>query len=93
MKEQNNSIRAIIERRIAACGKTKREVTELAGINSGNLNKMIDSPSWPTLERIAKALDITVAELVSEKDINKNNGDTVVRCSKCGNEIKVKFEQ
>ena len=93
MEEQNNSIRAIIERRITASGKTKREVTELAGINSGNLNKMLDSPSWPTLERIAKALDITVAELVSDEDVNRTNGETVIRCSKCGNEIKVKFEQ
>ena len=66
MEQQNYTIRTIIEKRIAESGKTKREVTELAGINSGNLNKMLDSPSWPTLERIAQALGITVSELVAD---------------------------
>lgn len=91
MEERDNSIRAIIERRIAASGKTKREVTELAGINSGNLNKMIDSPSWPTLERIARALDISVAELISEAN-PQPDGDAVITCPECGRKILLKAE-
>lgn len=89
MEQQNNTIRTIIEKRIAESGKTKREVTELAGINSGNLNKMLDSPSWPTLERIAQALGITVSELVADPS---NTIEPIMRCPRCGQEIKIKIE-
>ena len=90
MEEKNITIRTIIEKRIAESGKTKREVTELAGINSGNLNKMLDSPSWPTLERIAQALGITVSELVAD------NPDSIIEpqqhCPYCGHELSIKVE-
>lgn len=89
MEQQNNTIRTIIEKRIADSGKTKREVTELAGINSGNLNKMLDSPSWPTLERIAQALGITVSELVTDPS---NPVKPTMRCPRCGQEIKVELK-
>lgn len=90
MEEQNITIRTIIEKRIAESGKTKREVTELAGINSGNLNKMLDSPSWPTLERIAQALGITVSELVAD-----NPSSTIepqMHCPYCGHDLNIKVE-
>jgi len=90
MEQQNNTIRAIIEKRIAESGKTKREVTELAGINSGNLNKMLDSPSWPTLERIAQALGITVSELVSDNPASII--EPMMRCPYCGHELNIKVE-
>lgn len=89
MEQQNNTIRTIIEKRIADSGKTKRELTELAGINSGNLNKMLDSPSWPTLERIAQALGITVSELVADPS---NQVEPLMHCPYCGHELNIKVE-
>ena len=89
MEQQNYTIRTIIEKRIAESGKTKREVTELAGINSGNLNKMLDSPSWPTLERIAQALGITVSELVADPS---NPVEPLMHCPYCGHELNIKVE-
>ena len=90
MEEQNITIRTIIEKRIAESGKTKREVTELAGINSGNLNKMLDSPSWPTLERIAQALGITVSELVADNP--SSHIEPQMHCPYCGHDINIKVE-
>ena len=90
MEEQNITIRTIIEKRIAESGKTKREVTELAGINSGNLNKMLDSPSWPTLERIAQALGITVSELVADNPAS--HIEPQQKCPYCGHDLNIKVE-
>lgn len=90
MEEQNITIRTIIEKRIAESGKTKREVTELAGINSGNLNKMLDSPSWPTLERIAQALGITVSELVADNPVS--HIEPQQKCPYCGHDLNIKVE-
>ena len=87
MEEKNITIRTIIEKRIAESGKTKREVTELAGINSGNLNKMLDSPSWPTLERIAQALGITVSELVADNPAS--HIEPQMHCPYCGKELRL----
>ncbi len=85
-----SKIRDILEMKIALSGLTKREVTELAGINSGNLNKMLDSPSWPTLERIAQALGITVSELVS--DAPASHIEPQQKCPYCGHDLNIKVE-
>ena len=90
MEEKKITIRTIIEKRIAESGKTKREVTELAGINSGNLNKMLDSPSWPTLERIAQALGITVSELVADNPAS--HIEPQMHCPYCGHDLNIKVE-
>lgn len=85
----NSKIRDILEMKIALAGLTKKEVAELAGINSGNLNKMLDSPSWPTLERIAQALGITVSELVADPS---NPVEPLMHCPYCGHELNIKVE-
>ena len=85
-----SKIRDILEMKIALVGLTKKEVAELAGINSGNLNKMLDSPSWPTLERIAQALGITVSELVS--DAPGHIIEPQQKCPYCGHDLNIKVE-
>lgn len=60
------SIREIIESKIKAAGLTKREAAARAGIHSGNINSMITAPSWPTLERLAAALGVSVPELITD---------------------------
>ena len=85
-----SKIRDILEMKIALAGLTKKEVAELAGINSGNLNKMLDSPSWPTLERIAQALGITVSELVA--DAPGHIIEPQQKCPYCGHDLNIKVE-
>lgn len=60
------SIREIIESKFKAAGLSKREAAARAGIHSGNLNSMIAAPSWPTLERLAAALGVSVPELITD---------------------------
>ena len=62
------SIQEIIEEKIRRAGKTKTSVCADIGINSGNLNRMLSSPSWPTLERIAGALGLSVAALITSPE-------------------------
>ena len=45
---------------------TKRDAAARAGIIPTNLNSMITAPSWPTLERLAAALGVSVCELIRE---------------------------
>lgn len=62
------TIQEIIEDKIRRAGKTKTSVCADIGINSGNLNRMLSSPSWPTLERIAGALGLSVAALITSPE-------------------------
>lgn len=59
-------IKTIIETKIKAAGITKKEAAERMGIIPNNINAMLDSPSWPTLEKLSRALGIPVSELVSD---------------------------
>ena len=59
-------IKTIIENKINAAGLTKKEVAERMGIIPNNINAMIASPSWPTLEKLSNALGVPVSELVSD---------------------------
>ena len=85
-----SKIRDILEMKIALAGLTKKEVAELAGIYSGNLNKMLDSPSWPTLERIAQALGITISELVADNPAS--HIEPQQKCPYCGHDLNIKVE-
>ncbi|MBP5714816.1 MAG: helix-turn-helix transcriptional regulator [Prevotella sp.] len=59
-------IRVIIEKKIKAANLNKKDLAERVGIASQNVNKMISSPTWATLERIAAALGLSVSELVAD---------------------------
>ncbi len=86
------TIQEIIEEKIRRAGLTKKEVSDRASFNSGNMNKMLASPSWPTLERIANALGLTVAQLVTPPEEEKSQEMIVKRvevpqsvtCPHCG---------
>lgn len=81
------SIREIIESKFKAAGLTKREAAARAGIHSGNINGMITAPSWPTLERLAAAMGVSVSELIrdpSSDDSSTPNPAGVPVCPRCG---------
>lgn len=79
-------IKSHIEARIREAGMTKKELAERMGAHAGSLNSMLEAPSWPTLQRVAKALGCDVPELFSDAI-----GQTI-RCPHCGKPIKVTLE-
>ena len=79
-------IKQYIEARIKAAGMTKKGLAERMGAHAGSLNSMLEAPSWPTLQRVAKALGCDVPELFSGAI-----GPTI-RCPHCGKPIKVTLE-
>lgn len=95
------TIQEIIEDKIRKAGKTKASLCLDVGINSGNLNRMLSSPSWPTLERIAVALGLTVAQLITPPDEERESVQLVERvkeipqrvvCPHCGVEIELEVK-
>ena len=85
-------IREIIENKIKAAGITKTEVANRMGIASQNLNSMMSNPTWPTLKRIAAALNMSVSDLVSEETEEDKQEEeferTTIICPYCGKPIK-----
>lgn len=83
-------IKNIIETKIKAAGITKKEAAERMGIIPNNINAMIESPSWPTLQKLSGALGIPVSELVAD------DPDSMIepqqKCPYCGHHINVKIE-
>lgn len=84
-------IREIIELKIKEANLTKKEVAERMGIIPNNINAMICNPSWPTLERLAEALGITVSELVSDKEKPHEN-EAVFTIGKDVTKVTIKIE-
>lgn len=85
---EKSSIRSILEMKIALSGMTKKQFAEKIGRTQGSLNDMLSSPSWPSLEKMASVLGLTVQQLVS--DGQPSQGELTIKCDKCGNIIKVK---
>ena len=80
-------IKSHIEARIREAGMTKKEFAARMGAHAGSLNSMLEAPSWPTLERVAKALGCDVPQLFSDAH------SSAIICPQCGHEIKIKVEQ
>ena len=80
-------IKSHIEARIREAGMTKKEFAAKMGAHAGSLNSMLEAPSWPTLERVAKALGCDVPQLFSD------SAASVIRCPQCGKPIRVRLEQ
>lgn len=79
-------VRTVIEAKIKAAGLKKNEVARRAGIIPTNLNGMITTPTWATLERIAAALGLSVSELVRDDQTAEpaTNPAGVPVCPRCG---------
>lgn len=86
------TIRQIIESKIKASGMTKKEAAARAGIHSGNINGMIAAPSWPTLERLAAALGVSVSELIRDPANDDSSSPAPVVgavCPHCGRALVI----
>ena len=87
------NVKELIEKRIEESGLTKKSFAEKMGISPANLNSMIKSPSFPTLEKVATALDMSLSQLFDEGETSKEtaHGSSLV-CPHCGKDIKVTLE-
>ena len=74
-------IRPFLEARIKDAGLTKKEFAERMGAHAGSLNSLLEAPSWPTLERIASALDTNVQDLFA--------GAPHITCPHCGHQFPI----
>jgi ribosome-binding protein aMBF1 (putative translation factor) len=87
--DDKKTIREIIEQRISAAGMSKRDFAKAIGRTAGSLNDLLSSPSWPSLEKMASVLGISVAELVSDGEPHSTHTAT---CPHCGHEIEITIE-
>lgn len=86
------NVKELIEKRIEESGLTKKSFAERMGISPANLNSMIKSPSFPTLEKVATALDMSLSQLFDEGETSKEtvHGSSLV-CPHCGKPISVEL--
>ena len=70
-------------------GYTQQELADKLGISRVGLTQLVNGkPSYPTLEKIAEALDVEMWELFKSKseiveEITEETKNTI-RCPKCG---------
>lgn len=79
-----NRIKEVIKER----GYTITSLADKLGIARESLSRMIVSPSYPTLEKIAAALGIPLWQLFASKEEIKSDV-----CPHCGMPIKIKIEK
>lgn len=83
-----SKIRDILEMKIVLAGMSKRDFAKAIGRTAGSLNDLLSSPSWPSLEKMASVLGISVSELVSDGDQPRH---TTV-CPHCGHELTIELK-
>ncbi|OJU55379.1 MAG: hypothetical protein BGN96_15805 [Bacteroidales bacterium 45-6] len=75
---------------IKKAGYTQEEFAGKMGISRVGLSQLLRSPSYPTLEKIAAALDVPMWQLfIEEVQPNQN----VITCPKCGTKLEVKEKE
>lgn len=70
-------------------GTTITDLSEKMGINRVNLSNMVNgNPTYETLEKIAAALGVNIAELFEQPRSNEAG----ITCPHCGKPITIKAE-
>lgn len=87
-----------IKEMLAAKGLTQKELAKQMGVTQSNISAIISRPSFPTLERIAAALDVepwqllappaVVEELKQARAQEAGQGVRLV-CPHCGKPLRV----
>lgn len=81
-----NRIKDVIKEK----GFTITSLADKLGIARESLSRMIVSPSYPTLEKIAVALNVPIWQLfASPSEIAKEQG-TGLHCPNCGAKLELK---
>ena len=81
-----NRIKDVIKEK----GFTITSLADKLGIARESLSRMIVSPSYPTLEKIATALNVPIWQLfASPNEVAKEQG-AGLRCPNCGAKLELK---
>lgn len=75
-------------------GYTQAEFAAKLNISRVGLSQLVNGkPSYPTLEKIASALDVPMWQLfASPKEVGVDNDLSTITCPHCGKAIKIKAE-
>lgn len=81
-----NRIKEVIKEK----GLTITSLADKLGIARESLSRMIVSPSYPTLKKIATALDVPMWQLfASPEDVKGEEDKNTIICPKCGTKFKM----
>jgi transcriptional regulator with XRE-family HTH domain len=75
-------------------GYTQQEFADLLGMSRVGLAQIVNGkPSYPTLEKIATALNVPMWQLfASPEEVQPKKDDLSLTCPHCGKNIKIKVE-
>lgn len=75
-------------------GYTQQEFADKLGITRVGLSQLINGkPSYPTLEKIATALNVPMWQLfASSEEVHPKSGSLSLTCPHCGKDISIKVE-
>ena len=84
-----NRIKEVIKEK----GYTITSLAVKLGITRESLSRMLVSPSYPTLQKLATALDVPLWQLfASPEEVQPHNNTTSITCPHCGKPITIKAE-
>lgn len=84
-----NRIKEVIKEK----GLTITSLADKLGIARESLSRMIVSPSYPTLEKIATALNVPMWQLfASPEEVQPKKDGFSLTCPHCGKSIKIKVD-
>lgn len=92
MKQKLSLVKRIIKLRMSA-GWSQSELSRRAGITSAALSQIEKGgrmPSLPVIEKLAKALEVGIAEIIGERDLSNNEIDIFFRKFKEINNLSLK---
>lgn len=75
-------------------GYTQQEFADKLGITRVGLSQLINGkPSYPTLEKIATALNVPMWQLfASSEEVHPKSDSLSLTCPHCGKDIRIKVE-
>ena len=73
-----------IKEMLAAKGLTQKEIAKKMGVTQSNISATISRPSFPTLERIASALDVEPWQLLAPPSVVEELKQARAQCSAGG---------
>ena len=93
-KDTDHIIKEVIKKK----GTTIKELAEKMGIYRESLQRMLINPSYPTLVKVATALDVPIWQLFAspeemEKEYGGGGADPCgAKCPHCGGALNIKVE-
>lgn len=90
-KNMEHRIREIIKSK----GFTQQEFAEKLGIARESLARILNSPSYPSLVKIAEALNVPLWQLFASPEEVRKETDTAGNyvCPKCGAKLEIEIKE